>query len=94
LKHPLSSFLNLYGFSRNISFSLFLSALILGLGVATSGSRPGGVGEYAGWAALAAAVAGIGMFYRYLKFYREYTVEVFRSCAEKDSVKDDRKGDK
>lgn len=32
----------------------------------------------------AALLATIGMFYRYLKFFREYTVEVFRSYAESE----------
>jgi len=32
--------------------------------------------------AIVAFVAAIGMFYRYLKFFRHYTVEVFTTYAE------------
>ena len=80
----LNNFLNQYGFCRNMSLALLLSALILLVGLATADMRNEGTGEYAGLASIAAAVTGIGMFYRYLKYFREYTLEVFRSYAEKD----------
>jgi hypothetical protein len=87
-RERLNSFLNMYGFSRNASLALLLSALILIVGLITDDRRSGGTGDYAAWASLAAALAGIGMFYRYLKFYREYTLEVFRSYAEKEEAGD------
>jgi hypothetical protein len=80
----LNNFLNQYGFCRNMSLALLLSALILLVGLLNAMLRGGDVGDHTGWAILVATLAGIGMFYRYLKFFREYTVEVFRSCAEKD----------
>jgi len=77
----LSTFLNLYGFCRNISMALVIAALVLVVG--------GGIRWYGGqihpgkflWAG-AAVAASIGMFYRYLKFFRQYTLEVFVSYPE------------
>lgn len=80
----LNNFINQYGFCRNMSLALFLSALILVAGMLNASLRHGTTGNYAAWAAVAAVIAGIGMFYRYLKFFREYTLEVFRSYAEKE----------
>ena len=60
----LNSFLNQYGFARNISLTLLIASVI----VLSSGRRD---------LAIVAAVMGVGMFYRYLKFFRQYTYEVF-----------------
>jgi hypothetical protein len=38
------------------------------------------------WWAAGALFAGIMLFYRYLKFYRHYTLEVFTSFAEKGTM--------
>ena len=64
----LNGFLAQYGFARNLTLSLVLCAVV----------------EW--WAgnrlfAAAASIAAIGMFYRYLKFFRQYTVEVLTSYA-------------
>ena len=65
----LNSFLNLYGFCRNVSAaSLLVVPLLL------AGGKP--------WWALASAALAFGMFHRYLKFFKHYTVEVFVSYAE------------
>ena len=80
----LSSFLNQYGFCRNISMTLLLVIPMLLYGgfrhVRTQG-RAGLRAECLLWAGMA-AIASIGMFYRYLKFFRHYTMEVFQTYAE------------
>ena len=68
----LNTFLNLYGFCRNISFVSLLAFLIL---IATSWGSWGNLDRLP-WA-FAALVCSIGMFYRYLKFYRQYSYELF-----------------
>jgi len=76
----LNSFLNLYGFSRNFCMALVLTIPLLLYGAwwgSDSGFRRGPLL----WA-IVALVAAIGMFYRYLKFFRHYTVEVFTTYAE------------
>lgn len=79
----LSTFLNLYGFCRNLATALLLSGvLLIGAGLARAG-RPTSV------EATNSIVLGllcIPMSYllllRYLKFFRHYTLEVFLSYAE------------
>lgn len=78
----LGTFLNLYGFCRNSCMALLLGAGLLILGFGSDPWRESGVGNHIQWAIPAALVASIGMFYRYLKFFRDYTLEVFRSYAE------------
>ncbi len=80
----LESFLNLYGFCRNVCLALLLAAVVLLVGILTDPVRSGSSGEHAGWAIGAALAGAVGMFYRYLKFFREYTIEVFRTYAEVD----------
>ncbi len=84
----LDNFRNLYGFCRNVCLVLLLATVVLLIGVVSDGWRAGGTGEHVWWAIAAAPITAIGLFYRYLKFLREYTVEVFRSYAESE-----RKGD-
>lgn len=72
----LSDFLNLYGFARNVSLAAFLDAALLywhyqwhaGPNAALHLSQ-------------AAFVVGLGMLLRYLKFFRQYALEVFTSYA-------------
>src|SRR4030042_3344576 len=73
----LSTFLNLYGFSRNISMAALLTVPILIVGMISSGFD-----EYKLYWIIVAISVFIGMFYRYLKFFKHYTEEVFRSYAE------------
>jgi hypothetical protein len=78
----LASFLNLYGFCRNISTGLIISAVILAIGALIDVRHWTPIDEYKlAWAG-AALVGAVGMFYRYLKFFRLYTMEVFNSYAE------------
>ena len=69
----LNSFRNLYGFCRNVSFTCLLSSLTIAVWVQIFGGR-----SKLEWAA-AALVISIGMFYRYLKFYQQYSYEMFIS---------------
>jgi len=77
LMSRLSSFLNKYGFSRNLCFvSLAFSGCILLLtpfDLKTDTTRYG----------LLSFVASIMLFYRYLKFFRQYSYELFNTYARK-----------
>jgi len=71
----LDSFLNQYGFARNLAFT----CLIIGVPMLIKGrnsSDPTAL-RYGG----AALVASIFLVYRYLKFFRQYTYELFNSYA-------------
>jgi hypothetical protein len=72
----LDEFRNLYGFSRNVSFSLLLATLILG---STRVFAPNSLDCLLPIAALTAAIA---MFSRFLKFYRQYTYQLLITYAE------------
>lgn len=67
----LEVFLERYGFCRNISFALFLSALVFVVSKILNDNCEHG--KYA----LFAILASVGMLYRYLKFYRQYSFEMF-----------------
>jgi hypothetical protein len=71
----MSSFLNQYGMCRNLSLTLFVCAAMLA-GAAYHLNRSD---DY--WWAAGALLLGCGMFLRYLKFYRHYSVEVFTTYA-------------
>jgi hypothetical protein len=64
-------FLYLYGFSRNVSFACMLAFLVMVAGCVLEGSWINLT-----WAFLS-LVAAVGMLYRYLKFYRHYSVDTF-----------------
>lgn len=72
----LESFLNLYGFARNVALVGFIDAGIL----YWSYLQPNGVHEDLIYSRIALGV-GIGMTLRYLKFFRLYANEVFTSFA-------------
>jgi hypothetical protein len=79
----LETFLNLYGFCRNMTLALLIVALFLGAGMILETAETGpDVGP--GWWLAASVVGAVGMFYRYLKFYRQYGLELLTSFAEKD----------
>jgi hypothetical protein len=64
-----------YGFARNVSFSLLFAAVCFAI-----------FGHYRASPVLAhysiaAFVAGTLLFYRYLKFYRQYSYELFNAYA-------------
>lgn len=68
----LATFLNLYGFSRNIATAAAIAGLLLAA-ASLFADPPGGIG----WWIAAASLVSVGMTYRYLKFLRLYSVEVF-----------------
>lgn len=67
----LDEFRNQYGFARNVSFAFLVAALAL-LIAHVYGPHP----IRLTWATLS-ALAGITLFYRYLKFIRQYSYELF-----------------
>jgi hypothetical protein len=77
----LDLFLNLYGFCRNMSVALVLSAIALGVGQIIGSAQTGpDIGPM--WWLGAALLAAVGLFYRYLKFLRQYGLELLTSYAE------------
>lgn len=82
----LDSFLNQYGFARNIALVSFIDAALLCWSYNWKGAPP--LHGNLAWLAL---IAGCGMTLRYLKFFRLYSVEVFTSYAyakDKDKEKE------
>jgi hypothetical protein len=69
----LGNFLNQYGFHRNLSFSALLVGLALLIKIKFFASNDPQFIKFA----MAALIVGIGLFYRYLKFYRQYSYELF-----------------
>lgn len=78
----LEIFLNLYGFCRNVSMACVLAILILLVGAFVEWRVYSKVTPPRLWWAAAAAACAVGMFFRYLKFFRLYTHEVFVNYAE------------
>lgn len=80
----LGNFLNTYGFCRNASMASLIAAAILLCAAVRHMEWKTAEGletDKLVWAAVAIIVA-IGLFYRYLKFFKHYTEEVFRDYAE------------
>jgi hypothetical protein len=75
----LDSFLYLYGFSRNMAVALLGAALML------LGGPPEVDGIATTWIALGSAAAAVVLIYRYLKYFRLYTQEVFIRYADGSS---------
>jgi hypothetical protein len=78
----LEIFLNLYGFCRNVSMACVLAIPILLVGAFDEWRVYSKVTPARLWWAVAAAACAIGMFFRYLKFFRLYTHEVYVNYAE------------
>ena len=72
----METFINLYGFCRNIAFVALIDAAVL----YWSYLKPDGPDVHLLWARLA-LVAAVGMTLRYLKFFRHFALEVFTSWA-------------
>lgn len=72
----LDTFLNLYGFARNLSFA----SLVVGAGLAARAGWPGTNPALRQYAATA-LVVGLLLLYRYLKFFRQYSYELFNTYA-------------
>jgi hypothetical protein len=80
----MGQFLKLYGFCRNIAFVGIAAGVAITVDVLYRAQTTGFVPElrtHLLWAGVA-LVAGVAMFYRYLKFHRLYSVEVFVGYAE------------
>ncbi len=77
LMAKLDSFLNKYGFARNLAFTSFCLGLALLLHAKFNPSP-----ETTKYAAVA-LTAGVLLFYRYLKFFRQYSYEMLNTYAAK-----------
>lgn len=77
LMERLSSFLNLYGFNRNLSFV----AMLIGVGVLVAARYLPGQDATTWKYGLTLVVAGVLLLYRYLKFFRQYSYELFNTYA-------------
>ncbi len=82
LMERLNSFLNLYGFNRNLCFA----GLVVGVSMCLVGryshpARPELI-HYG----LTIGAAGVILFYRYLKFFRQYSYELFSTYARAKQV--------
>lgn len=76
----LGAFLNKYGFNRNLSFVAFL------FGIAVMLSNPFDLSTDVTRYALLSLGAGVLLFYRYIKFFRQYSYELFNAYAGRDSA--------
>lgn len=81
VRERLATFLNLYGFCRNMAMALVAVALFLAVGLVIGSADTGPV-VGPGWWLGAAALGAVGVLYRYLKFYRQYALELLVSYAE------------
>ena len=78
LMAKLKTFLNKYGFARNLAFtSIVVGVAVLVKYRVSSDTIDPQLARY-GWTAL---VAGVLLFYRYLKFFRQYSYEMFNTYA-------------
>lgn len=75
MQERLDSFRNQYGFARNVSFAFLLAAI----SILTAHHL--GQAVHLRWVAIA-AVASICLFYRYLKFFRQFSYELLLRYAE------------
>ncbi len=88
----LNSFLSLYGFCRNVCMGALIAAPILLYGACrdlevSDWEIKGTFHSDRFYWALAAFGVAAGMLFRYLKFFKHYTMEVFQTYAEKDKPK-------
>lgn len=72
-RERLDSFLNLYGFCRNMALAAAVSALLIAR-AAASGNFDTGEGR---WIVTTLGLVAVVLIYRYLKYFRLYTQEVF-----------------
>jgi hypothetical protein len=78
----LDTFLNLYGFCRNMTLALAVVGVALVVGSVCLHTAHTGNLVPPGWAAIGCIAGSIGLLYRYLKFFRHYSIEVFISYVE------------
>jgi hypothetical protein len=77
LMEKLNSFINKYGFSRNLSFS----ALLVGIGCLIKMFVSFGSNNDLRKYGITVLITAIFLFYRYLKFFRQYSYEMFNTYA-------------
>ncbi len=71
----LDSFINQYGFSRNLAFtSILVGVSLLIKGRLLASAELLNYGD-------TALIAGVALLYRYLKFFRQYSYEIFNAYA-------------
>lgn len=80
-QNRLDGFRNQYGFARNMSFVFLIAAFSIGT-AHFAGVHP----VRLRWAILS-GFASITLFYRYLKFFRQFSYELFLRYAELESIK-------
>jgi hypothetical protein len=73
----LGAFLNQYGFSRNLSFAALVVGIAMLLVPAVLPGHEPQLWKYG----ITILVAGVLLLYRYLKFYRQYSYELFNTYA-------------
>jgi hypothetical protein len=78
----LDTFLNLYGFCRNMALTLVIVGIALVIGSAALHTAHTGHLVSPGWWAAGCVAGSIGLLYRYLKFFRHYATEVFVTYSE------------
>lgn len=90
LQAKLSIFLTKYGFARNLSFTCILFAVAIWVKILVTPDPDPNAGPVVakldpnlGRYAVTAAVTGILLFYRYLKFFRQYSYELFNAYGGK-----------
>lgn len=88
----LDTFTNLYGFCRNTAVAAVLAAIFLGVGMALRGADTGPYVAPGWWLAIA-LVSAVCLFYRYLKFFRHYAVELYTTYAEREAIEGGRPSD-
>jgi len=79
----LSSFLNQYGMHRNLCFTFLLIGMIT---IIHLGFIADGPDKSTKMLAMFSLVISVGLFYRFLKFYRQYCYEVFNTFGANPEV--------
>lgn len=80
-RERLATFLNLYGFSRNMAFAAIVATFIL-VAAAVTDTVPDS--QYYWVGATCALVFAVVLYLRYLKFYRHYALEIYVTYSELD----------
>ncbi|MDP9190485.1 MAG: hypothetical protein M3P06_02125 [Acidobacteriota bacterium] len=78
----MNTFLNLYGFARNIAMACALGVIALTVGALRPFLAGGATDATKQWLIVPVSTIGVVMFYRYLKFLRLYALELYVTYAE------------
>lgn len=82
----MNTFLNLYGFARNIAMACALGVAMLAVGALRPFFAGGAPDTTKQWLIVPVVAIGLVMFYRYLKFFRLYAVELYVTYAEQEQA--------